>query len=264
MISAAAECVPRTDRDPDQYEHMDARRLTYGVSGGSGNASRGDVGCGGGGARAGRAREAIAGAESRGGRATSDDKFLIPHLTPFPTSRLPASPNHPNQQQTNMPGEHSEKRERYIRFCWQRDPTGPILRPDRAPPGLRTPNGLVWGHKVDDIFWIERIPGVNVLTIWSRSMIKEHGEGYDDAEWDEPLVEPRVLRPWPVLKVLNHADDVPGTPSPLLNPPDHGCAIEHLKKIVPREGWVRAPDSVAVSPVMLALLGQCPYDPEGK
>ncbi|KAI0752590.1 hypothetical protein C8Q80DRAFT_1147148 [Daedaleopsis nitida] len=156
-----------------------------------------------------------------------------------------------------MPGKKVQERVRDIRLWWERDPDGPVLQRDRAPVGLRTPNGFVWGHKVDHIFWIQRIPGAHALTVWSRSMIKEHGEGYDDTEWDEPLVEPRVVRPWPVLCLLGRD----GKSRPILLP-DRGCAIEHLKKIAPPEGWVRAPESDVMSPAMLALLGECPHDPE--
>ncbi len=149
-----------------------------------------------------------------------------------------------------------EQRERDIRLWWERDPKGPILQRDRAPPGFRTANGFVWGHQLGHIFWIQRIPGANAITVWSRSMIKEFGEGYDDKEWDEPLVEPRLVRSWPVLQILN----ANGRATHTLNARDRGCKLEH-SKIAPPAGWVRKPDA-AMSPEMLAFFGECPDDPE--
>ena len=103
-----------------------------------------------------------------------------------------------------MPAKESVKRERDIYLRLQRDPKGAILKRDKAPVGLRTPNGFVWGHQVEHIFWMPRVPGTNALTVWSRSMLKAFGEGYNDNDWKEPLVPPRVLRPWPVLRIEKH------------------------------------------------------------
>ena len=160
-----------------------------------------------------------------------------------------------------MPSKTVDERKRDIRLWWERDPDGPILKRDHAPPGLRTPNGFVWGHQVDHIFWIQRIPGANALTVWSRSMIKEGGEGHDEHEWDEPLTSPRVRRPWPVLKMFNNNDDVAATS--FINEPDRGCANEHWKGIAPPAGWRRDPGAV-MSPEMLKFLGECELDPEEK
>ncbi|RPD61823.1 hypothetical protein L226DRAFT_506637 [Lentinus tigrinus ALCF2SS1-7] len=160
-----------------------------------------------------------------------------------------------------MPSQNVEKRDRDIRLWWERDPNGPILKRDRAPPGLRTPNGFVWGHQLDHIFWIQRIPGANAITVWSRSMIKEGGEGYDEHEWDEPLTSPRVRRPWPVLKKFDSDGDV--TATSFINEPDRGCADEHWRGISPPAGWRRDPAAV-MSPETLEALGDCEDDPEEK
>jgi hypothetical protein len=82
---------------------------------------------------------------------------------------------------------------------WDRAPDGKYLDKYDAPSGKRTPNGAVWGHSLDDFFWIQRIPGVNVVTYWSRSMIKEYGERPID-DGNEPHA-PRIRRPYPLLKI---------------------------------------------------------------
>ncbi|KAF8333619.1 uncharacterized protein EI90DRAFT_3121968 [Cantharellus anzutake] len=91
---------------------------------------------------------------------------------------------------------------RTVTWSWDRPPDGPFL--DKTvftpPDGQRTPNGQIWGHSLDDLFWFPRAPGVDVLTIWSRSMIREFGECYDDNEHKrEP--PPRKRKPWPLLKL---------------------------------------------------------------
>ncbi|KIK65213.1 hypothetical protein GYMLUDRAFT_83088 [Collybiopsis luxurians FD-317 M1] len=84
---------------------------------------------------------------------------------------------------------------------WTRDPNGKIIDRSKPPPsGKRTPEGLPWGNTLDDFFWIRRIPGLNVMTIYSRSMIKELGENAAGIEHPhEP--EPTVLKSWPLLKI---------------------------------------------------------------
>ncbi|KAI0767598.1 hypothetical protein C8Q74DRAFT_966700 [Fomes fomentarius] len=152
-----------------------------------------------------------------------------------------------------------EERERDILLGWVRDPNGAILHRNRAPPGFRTPHGFIWGHQLAHFFWIPRNPDVEqYVTIWSRSMIKEFGEGYDDHEWDEPLVPPRLVRPWPVLQVLNANGRATGT----LNARDRGCNLEHSQMAPHDEGSVGKRDAVE-SPEMPAVTGGCPYDPEG-
>ena len=47
------------------------------------------------------------------------------------------------------------RRFKFIPQCWDRNP---ILRRGEAPLGCRTPNGHVWGHTLDDFFWVERVP----------------------------------------------------------------------------------------------------------
>ncbi|KAI0357727.1 hypothetical protein OH77DRAFT_1450242 [Trametes cingulata] len=122
----------------------------------------------------------------------------------------------------------SEGRTRFTRFRIERDPNGPVLEKDKGPVGLRTPNGLIWAHFLDELFYIPRVPSVpNYVTTWSRSMLKALGEHYDEIEaemWDSPLVPPRVRRPWPVLKLpLAH----PAQPDPPLGALDEGCEFEH-------------------------------------
>ncbi|KAJ7161989.1 hypothetical protein C8R43DRAFT_1063213 [Mycena crocata] len=114
------------------------------------------------------------------------------------------------------------ERKRFVYKEWVRDPKGKLLvKP--PPKGKRTPNNIIWGHTLDDFFWIPRIPTVNVLTIWSRSMIQEYGENYlNESHDDEP--EPRRLRPWPVLMLPAHIR----TPiSSELGIIDRDCADRH-------------------------------------
>ncbi|KAF8882974.1 hypothetical protein BD779DRAFT_1787696 [Infundibulicybe gibba] len=100
----------------------------------------------------------------------------------------------------------SEKpRTRYVFNEWHRDPHGELL-PKPPPKGTRTPDGIVWGHTLNDFFWIRRLPGVNVMTIWSRSMIKEFGENHLK-QADRPEPRPRRFRPWPVLRLPPSATD---------------------------------------------------------
>ena len=88
----------------------------------------------------------------------------------------------------------------FIYNQWVRDPNGPFLDKCKAPIGKRTPNGMIWGHSINDFFWIERQSGMRVMTVWSRSMIQEFGENYADEEHD-PEPQPRLMRPWPLLKL---------------------------------------------------------------
>ena len=92
------------------------------------------------------------------------------------------------------------KRTRFVHQWWDRAPDGKYLRKQDAPLGKRTPNGFVWGHSTDDLFVIQRIPNVNVVTCWSRSMIKELGERPID-DGNEPHLVPRIRRPYPMLKI---------------------------------------------------------------
>ncbi|KAH9931571.1 uncharacterized protein B0H18DRAFT_952725 [Fomitopsis serialis] len=99
---------------------------------------------------------------------------------------------------------HYSNRRRIVSRQWLRDPTGEIL-PRPPPVGTRTPSGLIWGHSCEDFMWLQRVPNVDVLTIWSRSMIKEFAENYDESEFDAPEPRPRLRRPWPVLRLANDA-----------------------------------------------------------
>ena len=91
------------------------------------------------------------------------------------------------------------ERTRFVHQWWDRAPDGKYLDKFHAPLGKRTPNGAVWGHSTDDLFLIQRIPGVNVVTCWSRSMIKEFGERPIDDGNDSHM--PRIRRPYPLLKI---------------------------------------------------------------
>ena len=163
-----------------------------------------------------------------------------------------------------MPAKESVKRERDIYLRLQRDPKGAILKRDKAPVGLRTPNGFVWGHQVEHIFWMPRIPGTNALTVWSRSMLKAFGEGYNDSDWKEPLVPPRVLRPWPVLRIQKQSGDG-DDPEVTLNAIDQGCDDEHkaLKRAKEEESKAEAEVQETTNEFsFMALMGDCPFDPE--
>ncbi|KAJ7510894.1 hypothetical protein B0H11DRAFT_1956500 [Mycena galericulata] len=107
-----------------------------------------------------------------------------------------------------------ESRSRVVYKEWVRDPQGKLL--EKPPPrGKRTENGIIWGHTLADFFWIPRLPGTNILTIWSRSMIQALGEHYPGNERHEdadPEPDPRRLRPWPVLTLPAHVPD-PGSES---------------------------------------------------
>ncbi|KII95555.1 hypothetical protein PLICRDRAFT_170195 [Plicaturopsis crispa FD-325 SS-3] len=106
-------------------------------------------------------------------------------------------------------------RTRVVTRKWERDPKGPFLpRDDNAPIGSRTRNGIIWGHSIDDFFWVERKPGVNMVGIWTLSMLAAFGEfgGSKPGEPDITLddiencfpslrIKPRRRRVWPVLKV---------------------------------------------------------------
>jgi len=90
-------------------------------------------------------------------------------------------------------------RTRFVHQWWDRVPGGKYLDKHDPPLGKRTPNGAVWAHSTDDLFMIQRIPGVDIVTCWSRSMIKEFGERPID-DGDEPHM-PRIRRPYPLLKI---------------------------------------------------------------
>ena len=91
-------------------------------------------------------------------------------------------------------------RGRFVFQWWDRAPDGKYLDKYDAPVGTRTPNGAVWGHSLIDFFMIQRIPGTNVVTCWSRSMINEYGERPVDDGEEEPH-PPRIRRPYPLLKI---------------------------------------------------------------
>lgn len=80
---------------------------------------------------------------------------------------------------------------------------------------------------MNDFYWVQRRPGINVFTIWSRSMIQEFGENFTGTEHEyEPT--PRVLRPWPVLQLP------PGISSdPPLGVVDETCFCNHIRSPPP-------------------------------
>ncbi|KAH9903238.1 hypothetical protein C8Q73DRAFT_798902 [Cubamyces lactineus] len=127
----------------------------------------------------------------------------------------------------------SGDRTRFVGFTVERDPDGPLLRKDKSPPALRTPNGLIWAHELDEFFYIARAPQVpNYVTTWSRSMLKTIGEHYDTLEryrWEVPLQPPRIIRPWPVLKLPY---DHPAQTDPPIGAIDEGCDREHPDRIL--------------------------------
>ncbi|KAF7361064.1 hypothetical protein MSAN_01137300 [Mycena sanguinolenta] len=116
----------------------------------------------------------------------------------------------------------SKERQRVVYQEWVRDPNGKLL--EKPPPrGSRPENNIIWGHTLEDFYWISRIPGVNVLTIWSRSMIEEYGENYLNVNGTrEKGPEPRRLRPWPVLTLPEHVAS-----SADLGYVDEGCGERH-------------------------------------
>lgn len=92
----------------------------------------------------------------------------------------------------------NDDRSRKVAYQWVRKPGGkPLSNP--GPPGLRTPEGFVWGHRLESFYWIRVVPGVNYIRVYSRSMLKEFGELYSDDDFDHPEPPPRVRKPWPVL-----------------------------------------------------------------
>ena len=185
------------------------------------------------------------------------------------------------------------ERERDISLRVVRAPGGAVLARDKAPVGMRTPNGIVWGHRVNHLVWMPRVPGTNALTVWSRSMLKAFGERCEDLEQDpawsgEPLVPPRVLRPWPVLKMTRsggedeEGEDGEGEDeeTKTLNAVDEGCEHEHagIKALKERDRTTDSDDSkqnpnaialddedvraTCADLAMMALFGECPDDPE--
>jgi len=120
------------------------------------------------------------------------------------------------------------ERQRFIYQVWERNSNGPILRRGQAPEGHGTPNGQVWGHTLSDFFWIERIPGVSVRTIWSTSMLQELGDSLSPSQKKKLLAAdkylfPRVLQPWPLLCVPNDKGEL----ETLCLGGDEGCERGH-------------------------------------
>lgn len=127
---------------------------------------------------------------------------------------------------------------RYVYQQWIRDPNGPLLT--KPPPtGVRPPNAMIWGHDLGDFFWIERVPNVPVMTVWSRSMIKEYGENYEESEFEQPdsLQVPRERHPWPVLKImkgLEILDELYGQSGTRYGLIDEGCDKHNEPDYVPK------------------------------
>jgi len=119
------------------------------------------------------------------------------------------------------------ERKRFIYQQWVRDPNGPILIRDQAPKGRRTPNGQVWGHSLDDLFYIERVPGLACLTGWSMSMLQEWNESPSPSHKQALAAakdrSPRVLQPWPLLCIPNDKGEL----ETLCLGGDEGCERGH-------------------------------------
>ena len=118
------------------------------------------------------------------------------------------------------------RRNRFVYQLWRRSSNGPTLRRDEAPSGCRTPNGQVWGHTLDDFFYVERVPGIPYVTIWSTSMIQKLNDilppsQKDVGDDDDELLFPRVLQPWPLLCVPNDNGELETFGG------DEGCNLGH-------------------------------------
>jgi hypothetical protein len=120
-----------------------------------------------------------------------------------------------------------DERKRFIYQVWERNANGPILKRGEAPEGYRTPNGQVWGHSLSDFFWIGRIPGVNVRTVWSTSMLQRLKDSLSPLQ--EKLFAadkhrfPRLLQPWPLLCDPNDLGEL----ETLCLGGDEGCEHRH-------------------------------------
>ncbi|KAI0329808.1 hypothetical protein GY45DRAFT_1324614 [Cubamyces sp. BRFM 1775] len=154
-----------------------------------------------------------------------------------------------------------EGRTRFVGFRVLRDPDGPVLEKNKGPVALRTPNGLIWAHETNEFFYIARVPSVdNYVTTWSRSMLKEIGENYDTLEeelWQTSLHPPRVIRPWPVLK-LPH--DHAAQTDPPIGAIDEGCDYEHslyMLYTLRDDGYVDDLPKLSTKKIP----GRCPSDP---
>ncbi|KAH9903246.1 hypothetical protein C8Q73DRAFT_751029 [Cubamyces lactineus] len=152
-------------------------------------------------------------------------------------------------------------RTRVVSMIVDRDPDGPFLEKDKGPVGNRTPSGLLWGHELNELFFIPRDPGIpGYVTMWSRSMLKILGERYDELEkkhWQKvPLVSPRIIRPWPVLKLpIDH----PAQIDPPFGAIDEGCEFEHSECMLYR---IRADGHFNGRPKLLSkkVPSRCPSD----
>ncbi|CAL1710134.1 unnamed protein product [Somion occarium] len=125
-------------------------------------------------------------------------------------------------------------RTRYVGQQWLRDPNGPLI--SKPPPcGVRTPNGIIWGHDLKDFMWIQRIPNADIFTIWSRSMVKEFGENYVADEWEheDERQLPRCRFPWPVLKLPKKIMDL-GLHGTRIGIIDEGCDKHRHPDYVPK------------------------------
>lgn len=97
---------------------------------------------------------------------------------------------------------------------------------------------------------IRRLPDSDVKPIWTRSMLDEFGENVGD----EPMVtrvEPRRLRPWPLLKVPN--DDS------LFGLVDEMCNGDHSLKPRLFDGTSTLPFLIVLSDTFLAIKDAHPF-----
>lgn len=128
---------------------------------------------------------------------------------------------------------------REVHKLWPRKADGPPLTHKNAPVGIRTPNGQPWGHDIEDFYWIQRVPGVRCMTVWSISMIREFGERDGDLEnrFEDDTGDvrsARVRKPWPLLKLPDgvHCDQDLGRE-------DEGSSCAHSSDPKRRRGSAR-------------------------
>jgi hypothetical protein len=120
-----------------------------------------------------------------------------------------------------------DERKRFINQDWERNPNGPFLERDQGPNGNRTPNGQIWGHSLSDFYFIQRVPGLNYITIWSTSMLQNLDDSLSSSQKELLAADkrhfPRVLQPWPLLCI----PDDKGELETLCLGGDEGCERGH-------------------------------------
>ncbi|MCJ1472090.1 hypothetical protein MMC13_000737 [Lambiella insularis] len=112
-----------------------------------------------------------------------------------------------NSCQSILPASKQDVHSRKIEQTWPLDLGLKSCESGKEPVGIRTPNGIVWGHGMDEFFAVQPSakadePGTPMY--WSLSMIRE----VDAVKVDlMPQVirdiapKPRLKRPWPLLQL---------------------------------------------------------------